>query len=154
MSAANKWNLTVKIETSLYKFVPADAVIFVLFLFLWKSGGYLRRKLNLPKPTSKIFMTAMCVCILLTTCYTLSVVFIGCLLAKFHIRMSKDSLFNSHKLSVILFYVLQKKDNVIKTHSFLSSATTQNFMAWKFVELVSHLTISHRPWQRNKKKIL
>jgi len=35
--------------------------------------------------------------------------FIGCFLAKFHIRVSKDSLFNSHKLPVILFYVLQKK---------------------------------------------
>jgi len=34
----------------------------------------------------------------------MSIMFIGCLLTKFDIRSSKDSLFITHKLSVILFY--------------------------------------------------
>jgi len=60
--------------------------------------------LNLPKATSKLGMTVMCVCVcvLITTCYTLSIVFISYLLAKFHIRRSKDSLSPAKSRNLIL----------------------------------------------------
>ena len=63
----------------------------------WRKG---RLMLNLPKATSKLGMTTTCV--LITTCYTLSIVFIGCLLAKFHIRRSKDSLSPAKSRNLIL----------------------------------------------------